>query len=60
MHLFLLGLLALSGCNSGSSSIVIPTIPLTEQQNIAILREDAEACNCNSAIDAVAPTEKSH
>ena len=37
--------IAVSGCSS-APTIVIPTTEFTEEQRLAIAREDAEVCNC--------------
>jgi len=41
----------LSGCEPNSPGIYLPTTPLTEEQKIAIAKEDAETCNCGRSND---------
>jgi len=48
--IFIFGCL-LSGCELNPPGIYIPTTPLTEEQRIAIAREDAETCNCGRTVD---------
>ncbi len=43
-------LIAVSGCGPTSPTIILPTTALTEEQQIAVAREDAEACNCGKVM----------
>lgn len=52
IHLAFIGLCWLSGCELSSPGIQLPTTPLTEEQKIAIAKEDAESCNCGRSFDA--------
>ncbi len=52
IYLVFIGMCLLSGCELSSPSIQLPTAPLTEEQKIAIAKEDAESCNCGRSIDA--------
>ena len=50
-------LLAFAGC-SNAPTIVIPTTQLTEEQRLAIAREDAEVCNCGKVSHDVNEAEQ--
>ena len=50
-HLRFLGLCVLCGCNLSTPPVFIPTEPLTEDQKVAIAKEDAETCNCGRALE---------
>jgi len=41
-----IGICLLGGCIPAPAKIFIPTEALTEEQKIAIAKEDAESCNC--------------
>ena len=42
----MLVMIMVCGCNSHSQTIVLPSAELSKEQQIAVAREDAEACNC--------------
>ncbi len=52
IYLVFIGVCLLSGCELSSGSIQLPTAPLTEEQKIAIAKDDAESCNCGRSFDA--------
>ena len=50
--LFILTLLvSILGCDVSSQYVILPDAPLTEEQKLAIVREDAESCNCGKSVD---------
>ena len=43
-------LIAVLGCGPTRPTIILPTTALTEEQQVAMAREDAEACNCGKVV----------
>ncbi len=50
--LFVLLICLFAGCDGGTQKIVLPTTPFSEEQKIAIAKEDAAACNCGRDFEA--------
>lgn len=46
----ILGLLCFAGCSRSTEQGEKPFAHLTEEQKIAIAKENAEACNCSSTM----------
>ncbi len=55
LRLLLLAVVLLGGCDS-RTNVVLPTTQFTEEQKIAIAKEDAAACNCGRDFDESAST----